>query len=345
MPAHADAGFLPGTANSGSTHLAQALGCNHPMKIVITGGAGFLGQRLARRLLAHYPGPLDLVLADRVTASAFAADGRVRSIACDISDRAEVSRLVGTDTAVVYHLAAIVSGQAEAEFDVGMKINLEATQSLLEICRGLPRPPVFVFTSSLAVFGGDLPAIVTDQTAVRPQSSYGGQKAIGELLVNEYSRRGFVDGRVVRLPTICVRPGKPNRAASSFVSGIIREPLNGEPAVCPVSRDVRLWLSSPAAAIENLLRAHLIPSVDLGANRTINVPGLSVTVGEMIESLGKIAGPDVVARIRFEQDETVERIVGSWPGRFDTGRAVALGFQADKDFASVIEGYQREALA
>lgn len=312
------------------------------MKIIITGGAGFLGQRLAKRLLGHYPGPLSLVLADRVTTETFAADRRVQSIACDIANRADLSRLVGSDPAVIYHLAAIVSGQAEAEFDLGMKINLEATQALLEICRGLPLPPKFVFTSSLAVFGGELPAIVTDQTAVRPQSSYGAQKAMGELLVNEYSRRGFVDGRVVRLPTISVRPGQPNRAASSFVSGIIREPLNGETAICPVNRDVRLWLSSPATAVENLLRAHLIPAADLGANRTINLPGLSVTVGEMIETLGRIAGPEVVGRIQFVRDEAVERIVASWPGRFDTARAVALGFQGDQDFASLIRAYQHE---
>ncbi len=282
------------------------------------------------------------MLADRVTTRAFAAESRVQSVACDITNRAELQSLVGSDTTVIYHLAAIVSGQAEAEFDLGMKINLEATQALLEISRSLPLPPKFVFTSSLAVFGGGLPPIVTDQTAVRPQSSYGVQKAMGELLVNEYSRRGFVDGRVVRLPTITVRPGQPNRAASSFVSGIIREPLNGEPAVCPVSRDVRLWVSSPAAAIENLLRAHLIAGADLGANRTINLPGLSVTVGEMIETLGRIAGSEAVDRIYFARDEAVERIVNSWPGRFDTARAVALGFQGDGDFDAIIHNYRRE---
>ena len=312
------------------------------MKILITGGAGFLGQRLAHRLLRHYPGPLTVLLADRVTTDALAADRRVQSVACDITQRADLARLVGSDTTVIYHLAAIVSSQAEAEFDLGMKINLEATQALLEVSRGLPRPPTFVFTSSLAVFGGELPDVVTDQTAVRPQSSYGAQKAVGELLVNEYSRRGFVDGRVVRLPTISIRPGKPNRAASSFVSGIMREPLSGDPAVCPVNRDVRLWLSSPAAAVENLLRAHLIPAAELGANRTINLPGLSVTVAEMIETLGQIAGPEVAARIRFARDEAVERIVASWPGRFDIARALALGFQGDQDFASIIRNYQRE---
>jgi nucleoside-diphosphate-sugar epimerase len=312
------------------------------MKIIITGGAGFLGQRLAKRLLQHYPDSIRLLLADRVTTDAFAADRRVQSVVCDIARNADVERLVTPDTAVVYHLAAIVSGQAEAEFDLGMTINLDATRALLEASRRLPAPPKFVFTSSLAVFGGELPATVTDPTAVRPQSSYGAQKAMGELLVNEYSRRGFVDGRVVRLPTISVRPGKPNRAASSFVSGIIREPLNGEPAVCPVTRNVRLWLSSPATAIENLMHAHLIPAQSLGTNRTINLPGLSVTVGEMIETLEQVAGPEIVARIRFERDEVVERIVSSWPGRFDTARAAALGVRGDQDFASIIRGYRQE---
>jgi nucleoside-diphosphate-sugar epimerase len=313
------------------------------MKIIITGGAGFLGQRLARQLLAQPQGaPLSLVLADRVTTDAFAADGRVQSVVCDIANRAELEALVARDTAVIYHLAAIVSGQAEAEFDLGMKINLEATQTLLEIARRLPTPAKFIFTSSVAVFGGALPAIVTDQTAVHPQSSYGAQKAIGELLVNDYSRKGFIDGRVLRLPTISVRPGKPNRAASSFVSGIIREPLNGEDAVCPVNRDVRLWLSSPAAAVANLAHAHTIPGQSLGTHRTIALPGLSVTVGEMIETLERVAGREVVSRIRFERDETVERIVSSWPGRFDTSTALALGFRGDTDFASIVRSYQQE---
>jgi nucleoside-diphosphate-sugar epimerase len=314
------------------------------MKIIITGGAGFLGQRLAKQLLGQQQKtPLTLVLADRVTTDAFAGDKRVQSLACDIANRTELERLVTPDTSVIYHLAAIVSGQAEAEFDLGMKINLEATQALLEIARRLPVPPKFVFTSSVAVFGGALPAIVTDQTAVHPQSSYGAQKAIGELLVNDYSRKGFIDGRVLRLPTISVRPGKPNRAASSFVSGIIREPLNGELAVCPVNRDVRLWLSSPATAVANLAHAHTVAAQLLGMNRTINLPGLSITVGEMIDTLERVAGRDVVAKIRFEPDAVVERIVSSWPGRFDTSAALALGFRGDSDFASIVRSYRQEA--
>jgi len=312
------------------------------MKILITGGDGFIGQRLAKRLLGHYPDSLTLVLADRVTTDAFAADDRVKSVACDIADPAQVRQLVTPDTAVVYHLAAIVSGQAEAEFDLGMSVNLAATQSLLEICRRLPAPPKFVFTSSQAVYGGDPADVMTEQTAVNPRSSYGMQKAVGELLVNDYSRKGFIDGRAVRLPTIVVRPGKPNRAASSFVSGIIREPLNGQPASCPVGREVLVVLSSPLTVVENLLHAHLIPAQSLGTSRTLNLPGLAITIGEMIDTLERIAGPEVTARIRFERDEAVERIVMTWPARIDASRALALGFKRDKDFASIIRSYQRE---
>ncbi|SUS06567.1 D-erythronate dehydrogenase [uncultured Defluviicoccus sp.] len=315
------------------------------MKIIITGGAGFLGQRLAQQLLAHHGESVSILLVDRVTTDAFAADRRVQSAACDITDEAALARLLTPDTAIVYHLAAIVSGQAEAEFDLGMKINLEATRTLLEICRRLPAPPKFLFTSSLAVFGGELPAVITDQIFVCPQSSYGAEKAVGELLVNEYSRRGFVDGRVLRLPTITVRPGKPNRAASSFVSGIIREPLNGEPAICPVGREVLLWISSPATAVGNLRHAHLVPAAALGKSRTINLPGLSVTVGEMIDTLERIAGREVAARIRSERDEAVERIVTSWPGRFETPRALALGFQRDDSFEAIVRHYQREMVS
>ncbi|MEO7414748.1 MAG: D-erythronate dehydrogenase [Opitutaceae bacterium] len=316
------------------------------MKIIITGGAGFLGQRLAKRLLetmADSSAPFRLVLIDRVATHAFDGDSRVQSVVGDIADRAELQRLVTPDTAVIYHLAAIVSSQAEAEFDLGMRINFEATHSLLEIARQLPAPPKFVFTSSVAVFGGALPAIVTDDTAVHPQSSYGAQKAVGELLVNDYSRKGFVDGRVLRLPTICVRPGKPNRAASSFVSGIIREPLNGEPAVCPVMREVRLWLSSPATAIENLLHAQFVPAQSLALNRTINLPGLAVTVGEMLDTLERVAGREAVAKVRFERDEAVEKIVTSWPGRFDPSRALSLGFLGDEHFEAVVRAYRQEA--
>jgi len=237
---------------------------------------------------------------------------------------------------VVFHLAAIVSGQAEADFDMGMSVNMDATRSLLEAARATGHCPRFVFASSLAVFGPPLPAVVDEQTAVHPQSSYGAQKAIGELLVADYTRKAYVDGRALRLPTICVRPGAPNAAASSFVSGIIREPLHGEKAVCPVGRDHKLWLSSPAVVVENLIHAAWLRPDELGFERIINLPGITVTIAEMIASLERIAGKDVASRVVFGEDLSVQRIVCSWPSRFDVTRALRLGFSRDPDFDDLI---------
>lgn len=230
------------------------------MKILITGGAGFLGQRLARKLLEQGRLSLDgerapitqIDLLD-VTRTDAINDTRVRSIEGDVADPACLQALIGADTAVIFHLAAIVSGQAESDFDLGMRINLDASRALLEACRQRGHRPRVVFTSSVAVYGGALPETVRDDTALNPQSSYGTQKAIAELLLADYTRRGFVDGRALRLPTISVRPGRPNAAASSFASGIIREPLNGEPATCPVAADTRLWLLSPRRAVQALI--------------------------------------------------------------------------------------------
>ncbi len=317
------------------------------MKVLITGGAGFLGQRLARALLKRgklndsqgQPRTIDeLVLVDVVAGNDF-GDPRVRVVTGDISDAALLRELVDERTSSIFHLAAIVSGAAEADFDLGMRINLDASRALLDACRLRGHRPKVVFTSSVAVYGGKLPALVKDDTALNPQSSYGAQKAIGELLLNDYSRRGFVDGRVLRLPTISVRPGKPNKAASSFASGIIREPLNGEAAVCPVSPDLRLWLLSPRGAIESLIAGHELDGPALGMSRTINLPGISVSVGEMVEALGKVAGPEAVARITFAPDPAIERIVNSWPGAWDTARAKALGLVADPDFESIIRAF------
>jgi nucleoside-diphosphate-sugar epimerase len=320
------------------------------MKVLITGGAGFLGQRLARQLLARgelsdSKGTLhridQLVLVDVVPANDF-GDARVRVVTGDIADGALLRQAVDADTTSIFHLAAIVSGQAEADFDLGMRINLDASRLLLDICRELGHKPKVVFTSSVAVYGGKLPAMVQDSTALNPRSSYGTQKAIGELLLNDYSRRGFVDGRVLRLPTISVRPGKPNKAASSFASGIIREPLNGEPSVCPVAPESRLWLLSPRGAIDALIAGHELPAEALGDSRTVNLPGLSVSVGEMVAALGKVAGPEAVARISFAPDPAVERIVNSWPGAWDVTRAKALGLSADVDFESIVRAYMSE---
>ncbi|NEX64715.1 D-erythronate dehydrogenase [Noviherbaspirillum galbum] len=317
------------------------------MKIVITGGAGFLGQRLARRLLQAGSltdsngtvSPItELVLLDTVAADGF-GDPRVRSVVADISDGRRMADIIDGGTASVVHLAAIVSGQAEADFDLGMRINVDALRTILDICRSNGNRPKVLFTSSVAVFGGDLPDMVRDDTALNPRSSYGMQKAVGELLVNEYSRRGFIDGRVLRLPTISVRPGKPNKAASSFASGIIREPLNGEPAACPVPPDTRLWLLSPRKAIDCLLRGHELSAGALESSRTINIPGVSVTAGAMVDALRRVAGPEVADRVSWEPDPFVARIVGSWPAAWDTTQARILGLEGDADFDSIIRAY------
>ena len=323
------------------------------MKVLITGGAGFLGQRLARQLLAQGQlkdshGQLqtisELVLVDVVAAHDF-NDVRVKVVTGDIADGALMRATINTQTTSIFHLAAIVSGQAEADFELGMRINLDASRLLLDICRELGHKPKVVFASSVAVYGGKLPDVVQDTTALNPQSSYGAQKAIGELLLNDYSRRGFVDGRVLRLPTISVRPGKPNKAASSFASGIIREPLNGEAAVCPVATDLRLWLLSPRGAIASLIAGHELAGEMFGASRTVNLPGLSVSVGEMVAALEDVAGSDVPARISYAPDPAIERIVKSWPGAWDTARAEALGLTADVDFASIIRAYMDDVKA
>jgi nucleoside-diphosphate-sugar epimerase len=322
------------------------------MKILITGGAGFLGQRLARKLLEQGtltldgsgPQPitqidlLDVVKSDALT------DPRVNSQVGDIADPAVLRQAIDTDTRAIFHLAAIVSGQAEADFDLGMRINLDASRALLETCRALGHKPRVIFTSSVAVYGGALPEIVRDDTALNPQSSYGTQKAIAELLLADYTRRGFVDGRVLRLPTISVRPGRPNAAASSFASGIIREPLNGEAAVCPVGADTRLWLLSPRGAIQALIAGCELQADAVVDRAPINLPGVSVTVADMAQALREVAGDEVADRITWQADERVERIVGSWPGRWDTTRATRLGLKGDNSFADIIRAYQADDL-
>jgi nucleoside-diphosphate-sugar epimerase len=317
------------------------------MKVLITGGAGFLGQRLARELLVRgelkgpdgEPQPLtELVLLDVVAASGF-NDSRVRAEVGDIAERDVLERVLDERTSVIFHLAAIVSGQAEADFDLGMRINLDASRLLLETCRLRGHRPRVVFTSSVAVYGGDMPDIVRNDTALNPQSSYGAQKAIAELLLNDYTRRGFVDGRVLRLPTISVRPGKPNAAASSFASGIIREPLNGEAAICPVAGGTRVWLLSPRKAIACLIAGLEIDAAALGNLRAVNLPGISVSVDEMVAALREVAGDEVVKRIEWRTEPRIEKIVSSWPGRWDTARAEQLGLQGESSFADVIRSY------
>jgi nucleoside-diphosphate-sugar epimerase len=320
------------------------------MNVVITGGAGFLGQRLARKLLQRGtlcgPGGEQqrierITLLDVVAATGF-DDPRIEVVAGDIADAAVLGRVIDSRTSSVFHLAAVVSGQAEKDFELGMRVNLDAARLVLEACRAAGGKPRVLFTSSVAVYGGDLPATVLDTTALNPQSSYGIQKAIGELLLCDYSRKGFVDGRVARLPTISVRPGRPNQAASSFASGIIREPLNGEAAVCPVAGGTRLWLLSPRGAIECLVAMHELSGDALGIHRIVNLPGLSVSVDEMVAALRAVAGEDAAKRISWQRDPAVERIVGGWPGAWDTSRAQALGLSADAGFEAIVRAYMED---
>jgi nucleoside-diphosphate-sugar epimerase len=310
------------------------------MKLLVTGAAGFLGRRVAAALLAGAP---RLAAVSRLVAADTAAcpidDPRVDCRIGTITDDDFIGAIVEPDVDVVYHLAAVVSGQAEAEFDLGMRVNVDATRALLDACRRLAKPPRFVFSSSLAVFGGALPAIVPDAVAVAPQSSYGSEKAIGELLVQEYSRRGFVDGIACRLPSVSVRPGTANAAASSFVSGIIREPLAGIDTVCPVPLDTCLWITSPDVVTDNLVHAARVRMSDAADRRAINLPGLSVTVSEMLDSLERLAGPRVRARVRCEPDDRIARIVCTWPGAFDVSRALRLGFRQDRDIDAIVRQF------
>ncbi len=320
------------------------------MHVVITGGAGFLGRRLTSALLERgalqgrdgREQPIERITSVDVAAADRVADPRVVRLTGDIADPDLVARVVDERTTSIFHLAAIVSGMAEADFDLGMRINLDATRLLLDRCRMLGHRPRLVFTSSVAIYGGDLPATVVETANVQPQTSYGTQKAIAELLIADYTRRGFVDGRILRLPTIAVRPGRPNAAASSFASGIIREPLNGEDAVCPVGKDARMWVMSPATVTGCLIAAHDVDGDALGPSRTLNLPGLSVSVGDMVESLARVAGAEVTRKIRWEPDARIQRMVASWPGACDAARARALGFPSDSDFDAIVRKYMEE---
>ena len=313
------------------------------MRIVVTGGAGFLGSRLIEALLGAKNSPDSIVCLDRVECPV--KDARIQSMIGSIDDEKAIAAALGEGADRVYHLAAVLSGQSEEEFDTGLHINVDATRLLLEGCRALKTTPRFIYTSSLAVFGGPMPEVVPETLARLPQSSYGVGKAIGELLVGEYSRKGFVDGMVCRLPTITVRPGKPNSAASSFVSGIIREPMNGEESACPVPLDTRLWISSPDIVIANLVHAGEIDTGALGLNRVLDMPGITVTAGDMLLSLEKIGGRDARDRVALTNEQRIIDIVCSWPGAFDVSRATSLGFVADRDFDAIVRQYKAALMA
>ena len=311
------------------------------MKVLVTGAAGFLGSRIINALLAGTGSLLEvsrIVAAD--TSACPIADPRVDSRTGTIVDPQFIAAIVEHEVDVVFHLAAVLSGQSEAEFDLGMRVNVDATRNLLDACRALRTTPRFVFASTLAIFGGALPDVVPEDSVLRPQSSYGTEKAIAELLVSDYSRRGFVDGIICRLATVTVRPGAPNSALSSFVSGIIREPLAGIDAVCPVPLDTRLWISSPGAVTTNLVHAARLPAASLDGRLALNLPGLSVTPAQMLASLERAGGPAARARVRCEIDPHVARVVSTWPGTLDDSRARRLGFVGDRNFDEVVRQYK-----
>ena len=318
------------------------------MRILVIGAGGMLGVKLIARLAQdrgigkHQVTHLTRV--DAVPCVGMVADFDVETVACDISAPGIADRLMAGKPDLIFHLAAVVSGEAERDFDKGYRINLDATRLLLEAARAAGHCPKIIFTSSIAVFGAPFPEVIADDYFTTPLTSYGTQKAMAELLLNDYSRRGFVDGVALRMPTICVRPGLPNAAASGFFSNIIREPLVGLPAVLPVEESTRHWFVSPRAAVAFLIRAaQMAPSV-LGARRTLTLPGLSCTVAEQIEALRRVAGDRAVALISRVPDPVIARIVEGWPQRFDAARAIALGFEAETDFDMIIRSHIEDEL-
>jgi nucleoside-diphosphate-sugar epimerase len=316
------------------------------MKLLITGAAGFLGARLARTLLArgHLAGRAftDVMLADLVAPPAeLLRDARVRANVGALLGQCEGFRGEAFD--VVFHLASAVSAECEADFDLGLRSNLDTTRALLDALRAAGNTPRLIFASSVAVFGSDpalpLPPLVRDDTLPTPQSSYGIHKFICEQLVADYTRKGYIDGRSARLMSVAVRPGRPNGAASGFLSGIVREPLAGEPSVCPVSPETAVAVSSPARTIEGLIAVAEATRQALGGRTALNLPALTVRVQDMLEALTAVTGPATSELVRFEPDAAIAAIVGSWPARFDNTRAGRLGLCPDPDFASIIRQF------
>ena len=319
------------------------------MRVLIIGAAGMIGRKLSGRLARD--GAIGgkrieaMTLYDIVRAAPHA--GAAMPVAIETGDLpapGEAQRLLAAKPDIVFHLAAIVSGQAEQDFDLGYRINLDGTRAVLEAARAPGNRPRVIFASSLAAFGAPLPDPIGDDYLVAPLTSYGTQKAIGELLISDYTRKGFVDGLALRLPTICVRPGKPNAAASGFFSAIIREPLAGQEAALPVSEDVMHWHASPRAAVGFLLHAAMLDGERVGPRRAFTLPGCAVTVGEQIAALRKVAGDKVASRIVRTPDPFVQRIIAGWPRRFDTRRARDLGFEAEQSFEDIIRVHIEDEL-
>jgi nucleoside-diphosphate-sugar epimerase len=307
------------------------------MNVLITGGGGFIGSRLAEALQKRHP-DARITLLDMAFPPGI--DKRFECLVGDVASPVVLERaVVGGAVDTVFHLAAVVSGGAEADFDLGYRVNMDGTRHLLEACRKLAKPPKVVYASSVAAFGGTLPPVLDDSITPAPQTSYGTQKVIGEYLVADYTRKGMIDGRSMRLPTIVVRPGKPNLAASSFASGIIREPLAGVVAECPVPDTTGVWILSPRRVVEAFVHAQELPSSAWPSTRVVNLPGITLTVREMLDAMGRVAGREAVERVKFVPDARIQGIVKTWPVRFRTERADAMGFKADADFDSIVRDH------
>ncbi|WP_374634283.1 D-erythronate dehydrogenase [Ferrovibrio sp.] len=323
------------------------------VNVVITGGAGFIGQALAKALLqrGQLTGPdgqprdiQRLSLFDAVAPNDF-GDPRVEALVGDVGDQAEMRMLIGQDTDSVFHLAAVVSSGAEADFDLGYRTNLAGTRNLLEACRaqeGLITR--VVFASSVAVYGGALPDPVTDSTPQRPTTSYGAQKLMGELMVNDYTRKGYIDGRSVRLPTIMIRPGKPNKAASTWASSIVREPLSGVDAICPVTPESVMVCLSPRRTVDALIRLHDMPGEALGPDRALLLNGISATAREIADAMARNAGNRKIGRIDWQPDAATQRIVDGWPRALSSARARSLGFGIDRDIDEIVRFFIEDDL-
>ncbi|MDF2372142.1 MAG: SDR family oxidoreductase [Rhizobiaceae bacterium] len=323
------------------------------MHVLILGAAGMVGRKLVDQLCeaGSVAGReitamtvVDVIEPESPAADKHAVNWAVSTAAADISVRSEVDALIAHKPDIIFNLAAIVSGEAETDFDKGYAVNLNGSHNLFEAIRQQNYRPKVVFTSSIAVFGAPFPDAIDDEFLSAPLTSYGVQKACSELLLMDYSRKGFIDGIAIRLPTVVIRPGKPNKAASGFFSNILREPLNGQEAVLPVSLDVRHWMASPKRSAGFLIHAANLDTNRLGARRALSMPGIPVTVGEMIEALERVAGPERAALIRHEPDETITRIVDGWPRNFNTSRALELGFTADNSMDEIIRIYIEEEL-
>ena len=320
------------------------------MHILITGAAGMIGRKLTARLVRD--GALNGRTVDRMTLTDIIAPGKpaaalfpIATEARDLAVPGAAALAVAGRPDIIFHLAAIVSGEAESDFEKGYRVNFAGTRELLEAIRLADSyHPKLVFASSIAVFGAPFPDAIGDEFFLTPLTSYGTQKAIGELLLADYTRRGFLDGIGIRLPTIVVRPGKPNKAASGFFSSIIREPLAGQEAVLPVSDDVRHWFASPRAAVGFLVHAAALERDRIRVRVNLTMPGLCCTVGEEIAALARVAGANVVKRIRREPDEMVAQIVAGWPQNFDARRATALGFRAETSFDDIIRAHIEDEL-